>query len=214
MKERAPAIIAVVLLLSLVLGTWWAAEYAQKSIPIDPPARITHDPDSWAENFVMIRTDLKGVAINRLEGNYLQHYPDDDSYKITAPTAIGQRPGDPITVGTSRTATMDKNGTRIVMIGDAHVHRRSDKDHAPLDVTSQQLTLLPNQDVVFTDHPAVVINGNSKMHGKGMRYNNKTQVLQVFSASDVKISGADVAKRRAANSDQPAKPTNNPAKTP
>lgn len=212
MKERAPALIAVMLLLTLVLGTWWAAEYAQKSIPIDPPARMTHDPDSWAENFVMIRTDAQGVAINRLEGNYLQHYPDDGSYKITTPTAIGQRPGDPVTVGTSRTAVMNKDNTRIVMMGDAHVHRHKDENHAPLDVTSQQLTILPNQDVVFTDLPAVVVNGNSKMHGTGMRYNNKTQVLQVFSSSDVKISGADVAKKQAADKSEKSK--NNPAKTP
>lgn len=214
MKERAPAIVAIFLLLALVLGTWWAAEYAQSSIPVDPPARMTHDADSWARNFVMLRTDPTGVAINRLEGTYLEHYPDDDSYKVTAPTAIGQRPGDPITVGTSRTAIMDKNGTRILMQGDAHVHRRASKDQAPLDVTSQELTLLPDNDVVFTDLPALVINGSSKMHGKGMRYNNKTRVLQVFSSSDVKISGQDVAKKQAADAEKQAQSTHKSTKTP
>src|SRR3546814_3752627 len=63
----------------------------------------------------MVRTDTTGVAINRLEGDYMQHYPDDDSYEITKARAIGQQPGSPITIGTSNTAIMDQGGERIVM---------------------------------------------------------------------------------------------------
>ena len=199
MKDRIPAVIAVALLVALVLGTWWAADYAQRSIPIDPPRRISHDPDSWAEHFIMVRTDESGIAINRLEGVHMNHYPDDDSYLVTTAKAIGQQPGSPITVGTSKIAIMDKNGSRIVMKGDAHLHRLPDKDHAPLDVTSQELTLLPDDNVAFTDLPALVVNGNSTMNGKGMRYDNKTRVLQVFSSSDVKISAQDVQNQQNAN---------------
>src|SRR3546814_7797500 len=96
MQERATSIIAIALLLALVFGTWWAANYAQQSIPVDPPRRVTHEANSWAKNFVMVRTDEKGIAINRLEGKYLQHFPDDDSYKITTAKAISQQPDTPI----------------------------------------------------------------------------------------------------------------------
>ncbi|NYT62667.1 LPS export ABC transporter periplasmic protein LptC [Alcaligenaceae bacterium] len=191
MKERAPALIAIVLLISLVLGTWWAADYAQRAIHIDPPRRITHEPDSWANNFVMVRTDEAGVAINRLEGDYMQHYPDNDSYEITKAKAIGQQPGSPITIGTSDTAIMDQDGKRVVMSGHARIHRMADQDRPALDVSSAQLTLMPDDNLVFTDLPALVVNGKSTMNGKGMRYDNNTRQLQVFSATDVKISGQD-----------------------
>ncbi len=191
MKERAPALIAVGLLIALVFGTFWAADYAQRAIPIDPPRRITHEPDSWADNFVMIRTDPAGVAINRLEGSYMQHFPDNDSYEITKAKAIGQQPNSPITIGTSDTAVMDQNGERIVMTGNAHVHRMPGEGRAAMDVTSDVLTIRPDDNLLFTDHPALVVNGNSTMNGKGMRYDNNTRQLQVFSATDVKISGQD-----------------------
>ncbi|MDS1139268.1 LPS export ABC transporter periplasmic protein LptC [Pusillimonas sp. SM2304] len=196
MKERAPALIAVLLLVALVMGTWWAADYAQRAIPIDPPRRVTHEPDSWAQNFVMVRTDPAGVAINRLEGVRMQHFPDDDSYEITTARATGQQPGSPITVGTSDIAIMDQDGARIIMKGNAHVHRMPGPDRSAIDVTSDQLTLLPDEDVVFTDLPALVINGKSTMNGKGMRYDNKTRQLQVFSATDVKISGEESQPNR------------------
>lgn len=191
MRERAPALVAMLLLVTLVIGTWWAAEFAQRAIPIDPPRRVTHEPDSWARNFVMVRTDSLGVANNRLEGEAMRHYPDDDSYEITKAKAIGQRPDSPITIGTSDIAIMDQDGARIVMKGNAHVHRQPGPDRSAIDVSSEELTLLPDEDVVFTDLPALVINGRSTMNGKGMRYDNNTRQLQVFSATDVKISGQD-----------------------
>lgn len=192
MKDRLPALIAVALLLVLVLTTWWAADYAQRAVTIEPPRRITHEPDSWSRNFVMVRTDASGVPINRIEGEYMQHYPDDDSYEVTKARAVGQQVGTPMTIATSNTAIMEKAATRIVMNGDAHVHRVAYEDRGPLDVTSEQLIVLPDEEIVYTDLPALVVQGNSTMHGKGMRYDNKTRVLQVFSASDVKIAGQDV----------------------
>jgi len=191
MRERAPALIAILLLVSLVLGTWWAADYAQRAIPIDPPRRLTHEPDSWAQDFVMVRTDEAGMAINRLEGDMMHHYPDDDSYEITHARAVGQQPNSPVTIGTSDVAIMDQDGARVVMKGNAHVHRMPDADNPPLDVTSEQLTLLPDDNIVETDLPALVVRGNSTMNGKGMRYDNNTRQLQVYSATDVKISGTE-----------------------
>src|SRR5690606_5879471 len=160
MKERFPALIALVLLIAIVLGTWWAADYAQRAIPIDPPRRLTHEPDSWAQDFVMVRTDEAGMAINRLEGDMMHHYPDDDSYEITHARAVGQQPNSPATIGTSDVAIMDQDGARVVMKGNAHVHRMPDADNPPLDVTSEQLTLLPDDNIVETDLPALVVRGN------------------------------------------------------
>jgi len=202
MKDRLPSVVAILLLTALVIGTWWAAEYAQQAVPIDPPRRITHEPDHWASQFVLIRSDEQGMVINRLEGEYLEHFPDTDSYEVTKARAIGQQPGSPLTVATADTAVMDHEGTRVVMTGDAHVHRRADAENPPLDVKSEVLTILPDEDVVYTDHPALVVHGNSTMNGKGMRYDNSTRQLEVYAATDVKISGQDTQDRRSRSSER------------
>lgn len=206
MKERFPSLIALFLLLALVVGTWWAADYAQRAVQVDPPRRLTHEMDSWARDFVMLRTDVQGHPINRLEGVYVEHFPDDDSYHVTTPRAIGQQAGNPITIGVSKTAIMEQGGQRIVMNGDTHVHRQPDARNETLDVRSQQLILLPDEDVVFTDLPAQVNKGNSRMNGTGMHYNNKPRQLRVSAAADVEIAGTEGRKRQStetpANSNQ------------
>jgi len=191
MRNRLPALVAIALLFSLVAGTWWAAEYTQRAVQIEPPRRLTHEPDAWSSHFVMVRTDADGIAINRMEGDYLEHYPDDDSYEVTTARATGQQPGSPITVGTADTAIMDQDGSRITMRGNAHLHRQPYDDRPALDVTSEELILLPDEDVAFTDLPAVVVNGKSTMVGTGMRYDNGNRTLQVFSSTDVRISSED-----------------------
>lgn len=201
-NERGPAIIAGLLLLALVGGTWWAADYAQRAIPIDPPARLTHEPDSWARQFVMIQTNPAGMPVNRLEGKFMRHYPDDDSYEVDQARAINQRADAPITIGSSELATMNSDSTIIHLVGDAHVHRLADAERNALDVTSNQLTLLTDEDVVETSLPARVVHGSHTMQGIGMRYDNRSGQLQVFSASDVKLSGQDAKQRNRSDNRQ------------
>lgn len=199
MREKLPSLVAMVLLLILVAGTWWAADYTQRSLEVDPPRRFTHEPDSWAQNFILVRTDEQGRALNRLEGKHMLHYPDDDSYKITSARAVSNQADSPIIIATSKTAIMDQGGSRITLIGDAHAQRLPDAERKPLDVRSEVLVILPDEDVVHTEEPALVVNGNSTMRGKGMRYNNTTRQLEVFSASDVKISGQDRQERQSSS---------------
>lgn len=201
MRERLPGLVAILLLLLLVAGTWWAADYTNRAVQQDPPRRVTHEPDSWAQDFVMLRSNPQGKAINRLEGDYMEHFPDDDSYEITQPRAAGQQEGSPVTTGTADMAVMDQDGARVIMRGNARVARPGDSEHVPLEVTSETLTLLTDEDVVLTDAPAVVVRGNSVMKGTGMRYDNKTRQLQVHSSSDVKFSGRDRRASTSSNSD-------------
>ncbi|MGO3890708.1 MAG: LPS export ABC transporter periplasmic protein LptC [Paenalcaligenes sp.] len=199
MREKLPSLVAIVLLLILVAGTWWAADYTQRSLEVDPPRRFTHEPDSWAQNFILVRTDEQGRALNRLEGKHMLHYPDDDSYEITSARAVSNQADSPIIIATSKTAIMDQDGSRITLIGDAHAQRLPDAERKSLDVRSEVLVILPDEDVVHTEEPALVVNGNSTMRGKGMRYNNTTRQLEVFSASDVKISGQDRQERQSSS---------------
>lgn len=205
MKDRLPGLVAILLLGLLVAGTWWASDYTLQSIQVDPPRRLTHERDSWSDHFVMVRTDPQGRAINRLEGAAMEHFPDTDSYDITTPKAISRQEGDPTTVGTANFGTLDRQGNRIVLNGDAQLKRLPDANHQLLDVRSDQLIIEPDQGLVYTDHPAVVINGRSTLRGTGMHYDNHTRQLTVTSASDVKISGEDQASGK-----PPSKKAKNP----
>lgn len=192
MKDRLPAFTALFLLIALVITTWWAADYVQRAIPVDPPAPVRHQPDAFSGAFVMITTDKQGQAINRLTGKALHHYPDDDSFEASMATLTGLQPDTPLTTATANKVILRNKGDHILLQGNAHIHRYPSEETAALDVQSEELTIFPKEYIVKTDKPADVQHGNSRMKGKGMLYNSKTRRLEVFANSDVVISPQDI----------------------
>ena len=191
MKERFALIVSFVILTSLVMGTWWAADYSQRAVDIDPPVRLTHERDNWAKQIVLVRTNELGVVIHRLEGDLMEHFPDDKSYDVVRPRAFALKSDNPLTIATSRTATVYDEGDRIVMKGDAIVLRLGDIKRQPLNFRTEAVTMLIKEDLAYTDLPAIATSGRSRMSGTGMRYNNATQQLDVFKSTDVEITPKD-----------------------
>lgn len=191
MKERFAITVSLVILTLLVMGSWWAADYSQRAVEIDPPVRLTHERDHWATQIVLVRTDEKGLVIHRLEGDLMEHFPDDKSYDVIRPRAFGLKADSPLTIATSQTATVFDEGDRIVMKGDVVLLRLADANRQPLNFRTDEVTLLIKKDLAYTDLPAIAISGRSRMSGTGMRYNNATQQLDVFKSSDVEIAPKD-----------------------
>ena len=191
MKERFAIIVSLVILTSLVMGTWWAADYSQRAVEIDPPVRLTHERDHWATQIVLVRTDENGLVIHRLEGDLMEHFPDDQSYDVVRPRAFGLKADNPLTIATARTATVFEEGDRIVMKGDAVLLRLGDAKLQPLNFRTDEVTMLIKKDLAYTDLPAIATIGRSRMSGTGMRYNNATQQLDVFKSTDVEIAPKD-----------------------
>jgi lipopolysaccharide export system protein LptC len=191
MKERFAIIVSLVILTSLVMGTWWAADYSQRAVEIDPPVRLTHERDHWATQIVLVRTDENGLVIHRLEGDLMEHFPDDQSYDVVRPRAFGLKADNPLTIATARTATVFEEGDRIVMKGDAVLLRLGDAKRQPLNFRTDEVTMLIKKDLAYTDLPAIATIGRSRMSGTGMRYNNATQQLDVFKSTDVEIAPKD-----------------------
>ena len=191
MKERFAIIVSLVILTSLVMGTWWAADYSQRAVEIDPPVRLTHERDHWATQIVLLRTDENGLVIHRLEGDLMEHFPDDQSYDVVRPRAFGLKADNPLTIATARSATVFEEGDRIVMKGDAVLLRLGDAKRQPLNFRTDEVTMLIKKDLAYTDLPAIATSGRSRMSGTGMRYNNATQQLDVFKSTDVEIAPKD-----------------------
>ncbi len=188
MRERLTSFVALGLLLALVAGTWWAADYAQRAVPVDPPRRLTHEMDSYIDRFVMVRVDETGVANARLEGPRAVHYPDDDSYDVEDPRAISQRPDRSITEATALRGVLDQDGERVVLSGNVRLERQNADDTPDMLIETTELTLRPDDDVAFTHEPATITREDgSRITGIGMHYDNQTRRLRVDSNTRVTI---------------------------
>lgn len=189
MRDKLTSALVFALLLALVAGTWWASDYARRSIPIDPPRRYTHEMDTFIEFFVMMQIDETGMPAARLEGPRAEHFPDDDSYLITSPRAVSQRPDRTVTVATAQRGLMTDEGAHILMQEDVRFHRESQPDEPGLTIESQEITLLPDTDVAYTELPAIITRADgSQITGTGMHYDNRTRQLKIAADARVRIA--------------------------
>lgn len=188
MRDKLTSGIASALLLALVGGTWWASDYARRSIPVDPPRRMTHEMDTFIDRFVMLRIDEHGLPTTRLEGQYAEHFPDDDTYEITLPRAVSQRPDRSVTIATARRGHVDQDGDLIVLREDVEFQRPAHAEVHGLTITSEEVTLRPNEDLAYTKLPAIVTRSDgSQISGTGMHYDNKNRQLSVAADASVRI---------------------------
>ena len=192
MKDRLPALIALMMLLALVGITWWAADYAERAFPVEQEIAVSEEPDTWSGPFIMLQSDENGVPVTRLDGAKLRHYPHNGSYEIDQPELISQRPDSPRVIASSDIAYAYNNITLVHMVGNAHAHRFETPDNSALDITSEKLIVHPEEDMLETDQPAVVIQGDSRLVGDGMKYNNNTRKLDVYANSGVRIAPKDM----------------------
>src|SRR5690606_5926635 len=119
--------------------------------------------------------------------------PDDDSYEVHLPRAISQRPDRSVTVATAQRGVMNGEGTQIVMRGNVVFKREPHTEEPGLTLESEEVTVLPEEDVVHTDLPAVITRADgSQITGTGMHYDNRTRQLQVAADARVRIAPGSV----------------------
>src|SRR5690606_2463416 len=187
MKDRLATGISILLLMLLVAGTWWAASVAERSIVQDPPRRLTHEIDTYINQFVLIQSDEAGVPRTRVEGDRLVHYPDDDSSDVTRFRGYTENKGNPPTQVNADAARMDQDGARITLQGNVRFQRQANRERPALTITSPYMTIYPDTEIAQTDAPATIVHGNSQMQGEGLTYNNVTRELQVARRTQVVI---------------------------
>ena len=121
--------------------------------------------------------------------------PDIDAFSLQATAARADKFMRPIDAGNSPLSDIAyayHDITLVHMVGNAHAHRFETPQNSALDITSEKLIVHPEEDIIETDQPAVVIQGDSRLIGDGMKYNNNTRKLDVYANSGVRIAPKDM----------------------
>jgi lipopolysaccharide export system protein LptC len=177
--DRFRVVALLALTAALALGSFWVLEVMRRSSEPDMMDANRNDPDYYVENFQFVRVANNGQAEYSVSGQRLTHYPADDTHKIDEPIVKSLTPERPPMQATSKTATIDRISSKIHMYGDVHLDRAATADRERLQLNSEYLLLLTDEDIMQTDHPVTITSGQSVLKGKGMVANNATGELRL-----------------------------------
>jgi len=178
-RFRLVAILAP--LIAIALSSFWVVEVMRRSGGdfTEQPART--EPDFYVEKFNYVKMSRAGQAQYHLSGSRLTHDPVDDSYDIVDPVLRSVRAaGEPTTV-TARRAWVNSDSSEIRLFDDVHIDRPATPDRERLQLHTEYLVVLPDDDVMKSDKPVRITKGKSVLNGTGMFANNATGEFRLHS---------------------------------
>lgn len=181
---------ALILTAALALGSFWLLEVVRKSGSQEQPDVDRSQPDYYVEKFQFVRiSQTDDQAQYSISGQRMTHFPADDSHKVEAPVVKSLSQQRPPMRASSKTAIVDRINGKIHMYDDVYIDRSADAENERLQLRSEYLQLLMDEDTMQTDKPVVITSGQSILKGTGMIANNATGELKLSGNVHVTYQG-------------------------
>ncbi len=89
-RDRIVSLLALLLLATLALGSYWLAQRARLGQPANAVKLTRHEPDYFADHFILHRLNPQGHLEYRVLADHMMHYPDDNT-SVLSPNVLIER---------------------------------------------------------------------------------------------------------------------------
>jgi lipopolysaccharide export system protein LptC len=175
----------MLLMAFLTLGTYWMVQMNEPNLDTEKQKR--HVPDYIMDGIVVTTLGPQGNTKFRVVGQKLIHYEDDASSEIDWPIARRFHETKPAITVKSDKGFLDGDVTVLDLVGNASLTRpaqaatATQAGSARLFMSSSKFTVLMNDDIVKTNRPVNLEQGQSIMTSQeGAVFDNVHQKLTMI----------------------------------
>ena len=175
----------MLLMAFLTLGTYWMVQMNEPNLDTEKQKR--HVPDYIMDGIVVTTLGPAGNTKFRVVGQKLTHYEDDASSEIDWPIARRFHETKPAITVKSDKGFLDGDMTILDLVGNASLTRpaqaatATQAGSARLFMSSSKFTVLMNDDIVKTNRPVNLEQGQSIMTSQeGAVFDNVHQKLTMI----------------------------------
>ena len=175
----------MLLMAFLTLGTYWMVQMNEPNLDAEKQKR--HVPDYIMDGIVVTTLGPAGNTKFRVVGQKLTHYEDDASSEIDWPVARRFHETKPAITIKSDKGFLDGDMTVLDLVGNASLTRpaqaatATQAGSARLFMSSSKFTVLMNDDIVKTNRPVNLEQGQSIMTSQeGAVFDNVHQKLTMI----------------------------------
>ncbi|MRV73009.1 LPS export ABC transporter periplasmic protein LptC [Duganella sp. FT92W] len=160
-------------------GSLWLVQLLNRSADDMQADLRANEPDYIIEQFSAVRMGKDGKPSYIVSGDKLVHRPIDDASDIDKPVVRNMAEGRPPMDIHAARARVDENNTRVTLKDNVRVDRAASGKSAAMVMTTQAMTVYPDEDRMETDQPVQVVQGGASMTAQGMRANNATREVHL-----------------------------------
>ncbi|QJD99614.1 LPS export ABC transporter periplasmic protein LptC [Massilia forsythiae] len=160
-------------------GSFWLVQIMQRGGDGNPDVNLGDAPDYIIENFSFVRMSETGKPKYVISGARLTHRPADNTSVIDKPVVQSMTVEHPRMTMTANTAHINQDQNQIDLAGNVDIHRPGNATTQPMQIRTEALTLLPDEDIAKTDRKIDMTLGATAVTGTGMIANNATQQIHL-----------------------------------
>jgi lipopolysaccharide export system protein LptC len=192
--DRIAAMMSVIFLVALGAGTYYLAAWANRDT--SPAIQTkTNDPDVFVQGVSLTRTDASGEPIFQMSAASMQHFPFDGSSKFEQPRLISLDSAKPKVTLTADLAIASADGEQTELTGNVVLERQSGPEKPRLVIRTERITLLSENQVARTDARVQIEQGDARLMGTGMEFNNLSRDLSLSSQVQAVLPGSELRQK-------------------
>ena len=174
--ETFLAFLPLVLLAILLWGSVWLVRNAPKAVSGPVVAKISHEPDYFANNFTLKTYSLQGDLKSFLQGTSSLHFPDTLTNLIEQPVVHSISRSGRLTTAVAKRSLSNEDGSEIQLFGQAVVHKQGVGTQDPaMTLRSEFIHFFANTDSLVTYAPVKIERGDNRFQGNGLKADNLNQ---------------------------------------
>jgi lipopolysaccharide export system protein LptC len=167
-------------MLAVAVASFWALSALDVDLFGSKPVQ-GHTPDLYMENFVTTAMDVEGRPLRRMEAEYMAHFPDTDTHEFQRPYMVMYREeGEPWHVRSER-GWVSPSGDVMLLLGKVNIWRNNASGLKELDIKTEDLRVLPEDEYGETDKPVVITTPSTETRSVGMKAHLAESRLELLS---------------------------------
>jgi lipopolysaccharide export system protein LptC len=175
MRETLVGYLPLMLMVGLALGTWLVAKNTPGLLAPSTPAVVAHEPDYTLDHFTLQRFDTTGALKVQIEGEHMQHFPDDDIMEVEQIRVVMLDPDGRRLTASAQHGRARGDSSEVWLDGQAQVVSVSEGE-VPIQMNGEHLHALPKLRRVDSKFMVIVRQGDSEFNADGMEYDDVTRL--------------------------------------
>jgi lipopolysaccharide export system protein LptC len=200
-RESIVGYLPLMLMVGLALGTWLIAKNTPGLLSPSAPGAVKHEADYTLDHFNLQRFDAQGSLKVEIEGEHMQHFPDDDIMEVEQIRVVTTEPDGRRMTATALHGRARGDSSEVWLDGQAQVVSDSPGE-LPIQMNGEHLHALPKLRQVDSRYMVLVRQGDSEFNADGLEYDDFTRLLTLHGNVHAlmqpqlrKAAGSSVSKR-------------------
>ena len=172
------AAITVALILAALASAWTLNSLTGSRSRLDTVAY--QNPDYYMEDFTTLNMKQDGTPKNKINAEYMAHYPDDDTTELLKPVMEFFRLNKPPIHVLADKGWVTADNQVILLTGNVEFWEDDEFGNRILQVNTSEAQVLPDLKYAETEKFATIISHRSTITGMGMRSHFDESRLEIL----------------------------------